>query len=389
MKKFLALAFVALFSTSVLAAEFGLKNFEFYGEGLVTGFSVFNNYTTNANVGFVNTMNVLGVKFDVSENIFANIAAGYIANWGDSADTGKSVQDYLDNIRIVEANLTFKDLFDVENLSAKVGRQFYGDNDSMVMYFGPEANRFAFDADVVSLDALTLYYDYENLKANAVYANYQDRAWWGISNNFTIMGFDVKYAAHEMVDVQAYMYDIENENIGAPRHHTLTGIKPAFKLDGFKASVEMAKQFAGEQVFSDDTTALNTNFIKVDASFEIEKFTPRAMYFVRGGEGKSFMDFGTFAPGLIYSNTIGSNDEQIVNAGVDYKHNDKLILFFDYFNFGQRDGDNTFGNEVNLKARYQYTENVGINAGYGYFIADDKFSDVDSSMWVLGIDYKF
>ncbi|MCL1901686.1 MAG: hypothetical protein FWG51_04750, partial [Firmicutes bacterium] len=334
MKKFLALAFAALFSTSALAAEFGLKNFEFYGEGLVTGFSVSNSYDTTppTNMGFVNTMNILGVKFDVSDNIYANIAAGYVANWGDYSmfygvpTYGKTVQDYWYEIRIVEANLLFKDLFDCNKLSAKVGRQFYGDGDSMVMYFGPATNRFAFGADVYSLDALTLYYDNENIKANAVYANIYDQSGNSYSSgNETIMGFDIKYAAHEMFDVQAYLYDTENY-YSTTRHNTLVGIKPAVKIDGFKASVELAKQFAGEQVFSDDETAYNTNFIKVDASFEIEKFTPRAMFFVGGGEGKTFRDFGTFAPGLIYSNTILNSDEQIINAGVDYKHNDKLTL---------------------------------------------------------------
>jgi hypothetical protein len=399
MKKFLAVAVLALCAASALAKDIKIsvpdisaKNFKVYGAGAVAGFSVRNNYDFtggNKSNGFQTTTNLLGLQFNVEEDIYARIAAGYTASWGDSMNEGKPLSDYLDNIHIVEANLTFENFFGVKGLKTTAGRQFYGDDKSMVIYQGPKTNRFDFDQNTYSLDALTLYWESDKIKANVIYANFLDNYAAGVEN-MTLKGFDVKLRQRGL-SLQLYGYDFENI---VTNHNTLAGIKPAAEIEAgnavVKVSVEAAKQFGGDKVFSHDIESLDTNFIKADVSVVAGKFEPRVMYFVEGGESKAFNTaFGTFAPGLIYSNTIYENNIQIINAGVNYKAGDKLALVFDVYDFKARKGGAKFGREANLKARYQYSKHFGFNAGYGYFLADDKFSDYNSQVFMLGMDYKF
>ncbi len=414
MKKVLALVLAAIFVASNVsfAQEFSFKNFKLYGEGSIYGFTYENSGVAGVNMGGTSGYITLGAMFDVYENITASFALGYQNLWGDDAamafsgrpiNSSNTDDGYLNKITVVEANLNFNKLFDVEGLSAKVGRQYYGDEDSSMMYFGIRRDQPLFMVNgamgigllgaLSSLDAFAGYYAKENMKINAVYGIMQNG---GINGNATIIGADLKYAKiADMIDVQAYGYDVENW-IGT-RNYTILGLKPTVNVGTLKASVEFAKNFGGDYTFSNDN--FNTNFIKADASFKIEDIglTPRAAYVVAGGENKPFITFGNYLPGLIVGQTLlaaGWMDNQIINIGADYVKN-KFLFSLDFFNYGSRDGGDfedavKYGSELDLIVKYNYTQNVDFRVGIGHLFGNkDSGMDFDASTLQAGVTYKF
>lgn len=431
MKKVLALAAILVFTASAaFAQEFSLKNFKFFGEGSFYGYT-YENATdstgiTPTNFGGTGMYATLGFNFDIYENVMATFAMGYTNIWGDGSNfSGRSLEDNVndqglfDFLRIVEANIAFGNLFDVEGLSVKVGRQYYGDEDSTVMYIGirrdqplymitGSENTTGIMGAISSIDAAAAYYDTENIKANLIYGIFDNQKDINDSNS-TLMGGDFKYLnIADMFDAQAYMYNLQ-EYLGT-RNYTIIGLKPTFKMNGLKASVELAKNFAGDEVFSNDDA--NTNFIKIDASYLIENIglTPRAMFGVFGGDNKTFGTLGNYVPGLIGGQMVigGSyNDNQIINVGADYALN-KFTFSFDLFNFSSRDGNDdlligkyenkdraAYGTEIDVTAKYAYTENIDFKVGIGHLFGGKATEMInggdsfDASTLQAGVTYKF
>lgn len=413
MKKLFALASIlALFTTSSLASDLSIKNFKLYGEASLIGY-VFENWYENYGGTTGHTM--IGTSFDVSKNVSAALALGFSYEWGESGLRGNRIVDgtgnetgYLNKLGIEEANLTFCDLFDIEGLKLKVGRQYYGDEGSPIMYIGIrryQPDLTAFNGAITSLDAVTAYYEKDNIKANLVYGLMES---YDITTptytkriNITLIGGDFKYLnLSEVFDIQTYFYTLKNYYWSMP-NYTILGTKPTFKKDGFKASIEFAKNFGGTEIFSNEFA--NTNLIKIDASYNIEsaKITPRASYFLAGGENtnpwdwsKNFYALSNYKPGLIYASWWGDSgyfDEKILNIGIDYAKVENLVLSFDYYNFGLRDGKIVKvdpESELDLIAKYAYSENIELFAGIGHYFGNSD-RGYDASTVQAGLTYKF
>ena len=213
MKKFMSFLIVMVFSAQSLYAydyKF-MKNIKFYGEGQTVGYSMQNGYDLNlgkllsglsngqipgilnSNYGGVVSFFTAGLTFDIMEYLSADLSFSYSNNWAEGGNKifslannpsysplkGNSIQSYLDNIRVQTANVTIKNLLKVEGLSAKIGRQYYGDEDSSIMYFGVRHYQPLFGLNLpflgfdntTSVNAATLYYEKEKMKANFIYAN--------------------------------------------------------------------------------------------------------------------------------------------------------------------------------------------------------------------------
>lgn len=494
MRKLVALlAVVVLSIQSVYATDFlFMKNIQFYGEGQTVGYAVQNGYDVNvgkivstirtgdgsfagivnSNYSGVTNFFTAGLTFDIVENISADFSLAYSTSWGEgnkflglidnpngSATKGDSIQSYLDNIRVQTANLTIKKLFDVDGLSVKIGRQYYGDEDSSVMYFGVRHEQPLFGLNlplvgfdsITSVDAATVYYEKENIKANFIYANlgkvlgvplnvdgiivplispeaYKE---YGIDlgRTTTVIGADAKFLnLADIFNVQAYVYDIENPIFA---HYDIVGVKPSVEIDGLKASVEFAMNFAGDDPFSSSGLIGNKetgegfksggNLIKADVSYDIEKKAKvRAGFAVQGGtEGikellngeeskiviKPFINFGNYVPGMVFgqqeiTRILSMVDFQAINVGADY-YKDKFTFSADYYNLSARDLGLNYGDEIDLKVKYNYMEGVDFFFGVGCFMVSDDlnskaelmlgekiFAEITSS-FQLGVSYKF
>jgi len=396
MKKVLALAavFMALAAAS-FAQEISIKNFKLYSEGSVIGISVGNGYGygfTPENYGKVYLQSTIGVKFDAGSNIQSAVALGYENAWGGLG--GDTLQAYLNTIRVVEANLTFNKLFNVDGLSAKVGRQYYGDEDSTVMYLGIRhynAEPQGGASLINSVDALAGYYDYKNIKANAIYGILSDN---GVNGNESAMGFDFKYSKiADFFNIQVYMYEVENSALllVPVKKYGFYGVKPSVETGGFKASLEFAHNYGGDNTFSN--TDYNSNLIKLDASYDVKgtSLTPRGTYMVIGGRNGGFPNYGNYTPGWIFGQQIYyGSDFQIVNIGADYKGVKNYIFSLDYYNLAERDGSVKFGNELDGTVKYQYTESTELFLAVSHLFKGDNSGYVTSDIAkvMLGVTYK-
>ena len=82
---------------------------------------------------------VAGLAADLTEDVKANVQFWYATGW-DGSTSGTAISSetsdgYLQKIHLAEANVVLSNLFDCFELT--LGRQFYGDEDSALLYFGP------------------------------------------------------------------------------------------------------------------------------------------------------------------------------------------------------------------------------------------------------------
>ena len=179
MKKLLGLLMV-LALTVPASAEL-LRNFELKGDVqlISTDSRHRDNFIPREIVSGTDLRVMVGGGFDVADNVRANLMFQYLNIWGEDATiqgggpigtVGKSIDGYLNSIRVVEANVEMKEIFGW--LDAKIGRQFYGDEDSSVLYIGP---RYYTPANVLNgwnyataLDAVRLAYANDVVNVNVM-----------------------------------------------------------------------------------------------------------------------------------------------------------------------------------------------------------------------------
>ncbi|MBT6714980.1 MAG: hypothetical protein HOB19_00740, partial [Elusimicrobiaceae bacterium] len=123
---------------------------------------------------------IYGLGFDLLDDVRANITfLNEDKYWGEAvpADGNNTVQKtdsingYLDSIQVAEANIAMEDVF--WSWSAKLGRKFYGDEHSFVIYYGPtHGAEFNDSASTGPLPRVTTYldaarFDYEGMNTIA------------------------------------------------------------------------------------------------------------------------------------------------------------------------------------------------------------------------------
>ena len=177
----------------------------------------------------------------------------------------------------------------------------------------------------------------------------------------------------DTIKAQVYGYafrDIGLYNFAATpqKYEGFYGAKLSYAPEAFAASVEAARAFAGKRLVEEAHD--NPWLVKLDASLNMDAFTPRAAFFYQKG---NMTRFGAYAPGLVIgqywatwanSSSILEN-ARIFNVGVDYNW-DKWTFALDGFAFQDRTAKDSATWEADLTANYQHNENVSLFAGIGY-----------------------
>ncbi|MDD3066138.1 MAG: hypothetical protein PHT24_07795, partial [Endomicrobiaceae bacterium] len=126
MKKFFVLMLgLALFVPAMASAQVN-----WYGQFDVFGYSVDDESFNQPGTSNTYSRVILGANFGLAENIEGNASLMYFGTWGDNYLAGQQIDNTNDTgilsaTRLIEANVVFKNLFDNDKISAKVGRQFY------------------------------------------------------------------------------------------------------------------------------------------------------------------------------------------------------------------------------------------------------------------------
>ncbi len=391
MKKLLGLLLVLTMGYPVSADV--LKNVDLKGEIQTIASDVHHNPNDLYNSG-TNLRVFAGASFDLVEDVRANLLFGYTNVWGTStnAEKGTNIQHYWDNVDLAEANIVLSNLFDCFELT--IGRQFYGEEDSAVMYFGPshynaEGNGWA------ALDAVKFNYadDYKSFTMLAgKLLGVGDPLTEGLEGE--VYGADFKLNLADNLQWQVYGYNFHNFVATSPvpvavegQNAGFYGTKFVFNPEALTLAAEYARNFGGERLVKEhhDTGY----FVKADAALNLEAFTPRFAFVYTNG----FFGFGNYTPGLLFGDLtdVLAQSMRLFNVGVDYNVG-KWTFALDGFSFQEREGHHAATLEADLTAKYAHNEYVDLFAGIGYAKyghAEADFGQKDNTKGQLGILVKF
>ena len=390
MKKLLGL-FVVL-ALALPASADVLKNVNLVGEIETIASDVHHD-----NIGWynnnVNTRVLAGLSANLVEDVTANVLFQYVTAW-DGAMNGEYINDggvdsYEANIEVANANVVLSNLFDC--FEATIGRQFYGDEDSAVMYIGPNhfnAENFAY---APSIDAAKITYA-DDVKAFTFIAGKMPAGMNTINPNVNgtkLFGADFRMNLTDIVKLQAYIYDFQKTTVFDPdmanedTQAGLYGAKLTFNPEAFLASVEYARNYGGHRFIKEHE---DTGYMwKADAKVNIEEFAVRGTFLY---EKNTFVSYGNYAPGLLIGhnlatvafggiNMYSADGIRMFNVGLDVKPFEKWVFAVDGFTFQDRAGHHAATWETDLTAKYAHNEYVQLFAGAGYA----KYHNANGAAW--------
>ena len=401
MKKLLGLLLAAVIAFPASAAV--VKNVELKGEVQTIASDVRHNVldaTGNKvfNAG-ANMRAMAGLSFDVVEDVSANLLFQYAYRWGDNNEDGTGFANGKD-VKLVNANVVLHNLFCC--LEATVGRQFYGDEDSAVMYFGPNHYNAEGLGYAKALDAAKVAYA-DDVKAFTVIAgriatmddDINDPVTGDTFAEATLMGADFRLHLMEDLTAQVYGYnvnDITMKNAGvtyeANGNAGIYGAKVAFAPEAFRVSAEYARNFGGHKFLKEEGKENRGYMLKVDGAVNVEAFKVRGAFLY---ETEDFWAFGNYTPGLLIGHVFGGQTNlysaegvRMFNVGIDVNPFEKWTFSLDGYSFQDRFGHHSATFEGDLVAKYQHNEYVQLFAGFGYA----KYGTNEPMNAPAGVTYK-
>ena len=327
-----------------------------------------------------------GLSAELTEDVRANVQFVYNTAW-DGASEGKDLNTYQNQIYLAEANMVLSNLMDRFELT--LGRQFYGDEDSALLYFGPRHGYMAaLSSPVTSLDAAKLTYA-DDVKALTLIAGKTQNS-LEAAREADFYGADFRMNLTDTIKAQVYGYTYKN-NVWNDEFQGFYGVKLSMAPEAGALSVEYARSHSGDRLVKESHD--NPYLVKVDGSLNMDAFTPRAAFIYQKG---AVSEYGAYAPGLVYGKTFFGNDltdvlaeSRIFNVGLDYNW-DKWTFALDGFAFQDRTAQHAATLEADLTATYQHNENVGLFAGIGYAkLSRADFDRSDATVYQAGVNVKF
>ncbi len=388
MKKLLGLLVVITMAWPTAASADVLKNVDLIGEIQTIASDVRHNDTGLYDSG-TNTRVLAGLSAELVEDVRANLMFEYVTAWNGNT-SGESVDHYWQNVRLTEANVVLSNLFDC--FEATVGRQFYGEDGSAVIYFGPtHYNAELGSLATNSIDALKVAYS-DDFKAFTLIAGKVDYVnpftTPALTYDLTMIGADLKLNLTETLTAQIYGYNFHvantSEDVG------FYGAKATFAPEALTASVEYARNFDGHRPLKESHN--NGYMVKADVALDLEAFTPRAT-FLYGHE--NFFAFGNYQPGLLVGQVVDvfeyttGNGVRMFNVGVDFKPWEKWTIAVDGYSFQGRSAHHAATLEADLTAKYAHNEYVELFAGVGYAKYSAEVGSGDNTKGQIGMLINF
>lgn len=399
MKKLLGLLLAMTMAWPVTASAEVLKNVDLKGE--IQTIASDARHDKNAVYKSGTNFRVLaGLSADLVEDVRANVLFQYNDAWL-SGTEGNTVQNYWDEVRLAEANVVLSNLFCC--LEATVGRQFYGDEDSAVMYLGP--NHYFFGMNKApSLDGAKLVYsdDFKTftMLAGKLVTYTTVGSSTVVDDNWTVYGLDLKLNLTDTLTAQVYGYDFMNSKYDAAtekRHNGFYGAKATFAPEAATLSAEYARGYEANRLFREGNDS--PYMVKVDAALNMDVITPRAAFYYAKGK---VSPFGNYYPGLAVGHVLAgvgesfasysSDGVRMFNVGVDYVWN-KFVFSLDGFSFQDRTAKDASTWEADLVAKYNHNDYVQLFAGIGYAKYGTEVKEAhdtkDNTVGQLGMLIKF
>jgi len=418
MKKMLGLALALAISSSAIAANAEiLKNLKTKGEINVLGVMDQNvtDLQSDRADDFRHTRAMInyGVMFDLLDDLHANITLIKCnRSYGQAAEDLNTIQS---SVFVHEANIQLDKV--AENFNLKIGRQFYGNHDDLVIYYGPTAvlqeGYAAASLDAVRVDLANS----EKHTAHLIWAKVNEPGPNATDNGTSLIGIRDDYKMSDDMTLGGYVYNrrIGNVNYGQNSDNLYVfGVKAIGKFMGFGYNLEAVGNAGKGAAAATESPAYKgyayTGKVNYKIDSEFGGFNPRAMYAYGSGDSQGLNGVANkaknttftainsdFRPGLIFgmSDLAGANfgnvyglngtyynqgslaNLTVLNIGLDYmpKFSEKLSFLVDFYNFkinkdctGAVGDDKTIGSELDLNVNYKFAENVSFGIAGGHFM---------------------
>lgn len=409
MKKLIGLALAGTLAATAMPVKAEiLKNFKQHGEleviGALTSNVMDNSSSLNDNYSTTEARVIYGIGFDLLEDLQSNLT--FVKNnryYGQAAENLNTVQTA---VTVEEANVVMKKLFG--SIDAKVGRQFYGNEGDMAIYYGPIHGSEL--QPLSSLDAVRAdYVGMENLSAHAMWA--RTVAGTLVTDDSTrILGLNGMYKMSDMLNVGGYWYNKRVGNVATNLNGTnlhLIGLKANGTVAGLGYSGEFAfNRGAANQVANQDTPSYVGYAYQLKANYKMDmafgSLNPRAWLAYGSGDNKgtnvanashdrTFYDInGNITPGEIMGNSRfngafaygGSlSNKTFYNVGIDFtpKSAPKYTAALDYYKFmlsSVAAGASTHvGTEIDLVNTYKYSDTVSLKLSFARLWPEQAIKD--------------
>ena len=363
MKKLLSLLAVAALMPVAANAEV-LQNVNLKGD-----IQVITSDANHNSMGVYNentTARVLaGLSMDLVEDVTANLTFQYSNIWGGDNAFGKDLNTYQNEVRLAEANVVLHNLFCC--LEATVGRQFYGDEDSAVMYIGPNHYNAEFNGLVRSIDAAKITYG-DDVKSFTAIAGRTNDTLVATPVTVPVQHSDFFGVDFRMNLAQVYGYDVHpTDGVIVDKHTGFYGAKLSLNTP-VRLSAEYARNFGGDRLVKEHNAT--GQMVKVDAATDLEKVTVRGTFYYAN---ENFFALGNYTPGLLIGHRLGgniydysNNGVALFNLGFDVKPAEKWTVSLDGYSFQDHRMKHTSTWEADLTAKYAHNEYVELFAGVGY-----------------------
>jgi len=414
MKKFFALLALAVFIPAMASAQIN-----WYGQMDIMGSVDRNQGNTDfaSQYSYTNSRLFIGANFGLEENIEANIALMYKNSWGDNYLAGQQANNasdtgLLSKTVLAEANMVFKNLFDNDRLTLKVGKFYYGEKGDSIFYVGlrdmwkwgysysGSSWYMAYNGMDAGMDGAQLTYDdKEKVKVDLVYSKLTNENSTVNTNKINIVIVNGKYKVNDNINVRGYIYDSETSDynvIGTDdfdaNRAQIIGIKPDVKFGALTGAAEIAKAFSSRESKIFDQNLEDSELTRLNVSYQFDltgmTLTPRIQYLRCGANVWSDVSDANF--GLIsstYRRYWGIWSLESFNVGADWMKN-KYGVSLDVYKNSRASGGN-FWWEGDITAKYQYTKDIEFYAGYAYAVAEYGSDDWWESRGIMGVSWKF
>lgn len=388
MKKLL----VAVLALALFAPAFAVENVQITGDIQTIGLNVNDKDVPVVGADMRGTTNrvLLGIGADLVEDVTAKVTFAHRNVFGEHGLAGETVTDptltgngLLDRTSLAEAYVNIANVFDA--LEVKVGRQFYGDEKSAVMYFGPDYG-YAVGNNYTSLDGATVRYNGENFALTAAYfsvANTPAVPYPVPTTDTNLGGLDLDVKINENITANAYVYDIRTTGAAA---FGFWGVKPTLEYEHFKLGAEYTRNYGqmekGWQVKADLALPMGTDDTTI---------TPRVTYLK---SEKNFRALGNYRPGLMFGTVLGivnrgaAADWDILNVGacLKFANLEKWGFGLDFYT-GERN-DTWNGNSWEAKIVYNHNQYVAFNLT-GAVLTNVRHLTASPTAVQLGMNIKF
>jgi hypothetical protein len=432
MKKVIAMLALVALTGNIASAEL-LKNFKYDGKIEVNAWQMNDrdyDETTADKRNDVDTRVQLNMGFDLNEDVSAAVSA-VKANrqYGNASEDMNDVQN---EVLFEQAYINLKGVLGLDH---KLGRQYYGNEGDMIVYFGPQGWPYMADhattlnaLGVSGIDGWSSAYNWGKWNFGAVIAKVDNTQNVGDTDE-DLAGITAKYDLMEDLKLGGYAYRYNAQagsaNAGPNDHLDTIGVKAEGKFMGVEYNAEVAKNMgmANENVHDvvygladafylpNNTTGDYAGMaFKANAKYGIDlmgKLNFMGEYAMGTGdddltndEVAGFMSPNSdYRPGIIWGGghlvTIGGAGlENLTTYNVGAMWNpskfEKLTVGAKYFHFAPTEEPaayDVYGNELDLCANWKHSENVGVKAYYAMFMPDSDYvgaGSADDSTKVLG-----